>query len=338
MNGEARRSDPAPDEDGDIGLDRVHRPGEVGRPRDPVVTVGFFDGLHRGHRSLIAALRGWAAETGGEAWVITFREHPAAVLRGIRTTLIMNFRQRLRAILREGADGILLLEFDRELAAIEPEAFIARFVRDELKARRLLLGFNSTIGRDRKGTYEYLRARAGALGIEVRQGPPILLADGMAVSSTAVRRAIVEGRLDEAEAMLGRRVSLFGRVVRGAGRGRSLGFPTANLDLAHAAVPPVGVYVAQVEAGGAVHPALVSIGSRSTFSRIPSAGLAYREDRDVVEVYIDGYSGDLYDREIEVEIVRHLRDEIAFACTDDLIRKMQEDLRTLRKGDPRRAG
>ncbi|MBN1418483.1 MAG: riboflavin biosynthesis protein RibF [Planctomycetes bacterium] len=330
---------PGPGEGGSAGGAslRVRRSEGDAPPRDPAVTVGFFDGVHRGHRRLIASLRAWADETGGEAWVITFRDHPAAVLRGVRTTLIMNLRQRIRAILREGADGILLLDFDRDLAALEPEAFVDRFVREELGGRRLLLGFNTAIGRDRKGTYAYLQGRSTALGIAVRAAPPVLLADGTPVSSTAVRRAIVEGRLDEAEGMLGRPVSLFGRVVCGDARGRALGFPTANLDLAHAAVPPVGVYTARAEIGGVSYPALVSIGSKTTFTRVPSAGLPYREERDSVEVHLAGYEGDLYGSEFEVEILRRLRDVIAFPGAEELVRQMREDLRILLAEDPRRA-
>lgn len=300
-------------------------------PPRPVATVGVFDGVHRGHQKLIGELCEWSREVGGTPTVVTFREHPRGVI-GLRSpALIQSLGHRLLVLERSGVAAVVVLEFDRELASCPAERFAREFLRDDLGCRHLLMGFDSSFGRGGEGSAKALRELPD-LGLEIRESAPLLL-DGRAISSTEVRNAILKGELDAAAAMLGRPVSVYGVVVHGDGRGRDLGFPTANLDLRHGAAPPHGVYIAQLELGGSTRPALVNIGRRPTFRRPDDPEdytRYYNEQLDKVEVFIDGFEGEIYGEQLEVFLHRRIRDETRFAGIDELVAQLHRDLAELR--------
>jgi riboflavin kinase/FMN adenylyltransferase len=214
-------------------------------------TIGFFDGVHAGHRKVVAELTDWARATGSEPVVITFDRHPQSVLGGHPPVPVVSLEHRLLLLEREDLAATLVLRFDRELASWSPETFVERVLRDALGVRRLLMGFDSAFGKGREGTFEYLRDRREALGLEVRQTSAELI-DGERVSSTLIRSLVAAGDFERVERLLGRRYSLLGRVVAGDRRGRELGFPTANLDVREQLALPRGVYFAEVARLGSV--------------------------------------------------------------------------------------
>ncbi len=310
-------------------------------PRAPrVATVGFFDGLHIGHHRLLGDLKAWAAATGSEPAVVTFDRHPQEVLTGRGPIRILSLEHRLLLLAREGIAAALVLSFDRALSQWSAEEFVSRVVVDALGGRRLLMGFDSTFGRGKKGTFEHLSAKAGSLRIEVRQAGAERL-DGERVSSTLVREAIQAGDLARLERLLGRRFSLVGRVLRGDGRGRTIGVPTANLDVLGSALPPSGVYFAEVSRlGGSLEAALdagkgararpdaaleavVNIGKRPTF-KDPSIA------RDTVEAHLVDWSGDLYGEILEVHLLRWHREERRFRDAEALVKQIRADVQAFK--------
>ena len=216
------------------------------RPQDPgapsgaggsVVSIGVFDGVHLGHQAILEGNLRLAHELGATPAVITFRRHPKRVLLGRAPRTLTSLEHRLELFRQAGVGRVLVLAFDEALRDLSPETFIERFALGQLDARAFVLGFDSKFGRDRRGTPELLRS----LGHRVVVVDKVLVGD-RAVSSTAIREAVELGDLASAERMLGRPVSVLGTVVQGEARGRTIGFPTANLNLHHELHPPAGVY------------------------------------------------------------------------------------------------
>jgi riboflavin kinase/FMN adenylyltransferase len=271
-----------------------------------VVSIGVFDGVHLGHQAILAANVTLARELGARATVVTFRRHPKRLLLGRAPRTLTSLEHRLELFRRAGIEHTLALSFDEDLRALEAETFVDELLIHGLDARAFVLGFDSKFGRDRRGTPELLVA----LGLDVRVVPQVLVG-GRAVSSSVIREAVELGDLDGARRMLGRPVSVLGTVVRGDALGRTLGFPTANLDLHHEAHPPPGVYAGRarrMDTGGDAHAAVINIGFRPTVERERSASDAAR-----VEVHLLDFAGDLYGAHLETEFHQRLRGEERFA-------------------------
>ena len=317
-------------------LSALTREARGGPSRPRVATVGYFDGLHVGHQKLLGELSAWTREIGGESAVVTFDRHPLEILEGRRPLKVLSLAHRLLLLERQGVEVVLLLEFTRELSTWSPEDFATKVFRDALGARHILMGFDAALGHERRGTFEYLSSRAGALGIVVRRASVEVLG-GERVSSTIVRKAIQAGDLPALEKVLARRFSLLGRVVRGDGRGRSIGFPTANLDLEGAALVPGGVYFAEVtrlgrpsgpeslpRCGGAQRlPAVVNVGTCPTFGKGGAA--------DTVEVHIPDFHGDLYGEYLEVHFLLRHREERKFPSAALLVDQIRADVDACRE-------
>jgi len=294
----------------------VHGPQKLEKLAWPVVTLGMFDGMHLGHQQILSETVNWARSRNGEAIVLTFSSHPRTVTGGRPPGFITSLQHRLKLMERQGVDIAVVFDFDRKFAEITADEFVDRFFCKMIGARGIVIGFNNRFGRNREGGVELLRQLGPQKGFEVREVGPARV-DGGIVSSTAVRAAIREGNLDRAAAMLGRPVSLMGSVVSGEGRGRTLGFPTANLDLHHETCPPAGVYAGRVAVEGREYKALTSIGSQPTF-HAPDSPV-------VVEVYLLDFCGNLYGKDLEVVLVKKLRDQMQFKSAGELIARMKQD-------------
>jgi riboflavin kinase/FMN adenylyltransferase len=309
-------------------------------PGSRVVTVGFFDGVHRGHQKLLRDLGAWSAEASCEPAVVTFDEHPQKVLTGEGPLRLLSLEHRLLLLHRAGVAAALVLPFDLVMASWSAGEFIRRVAVDGLKARRLLMGFDSAFGHARKGTFDYVRQHQVELDIEVRQAGADFLGDER-VSSTLVRWAVAAGDLVRLEKLLDRPFSLLGKVQSGDGRGRSLGFPTANLDVGGAALPPTGVYFGEAtilgqkledaigrapgeSPAGKNIGALVNVGKRPTFKDPTTA-------RETVEAHLVDWSGDLYGQLLEVSFLSKHRDEKKFPSPDALRLQLQADLAEFRR-------
>lgn len=294
------------------GLSGVPR----GAFKSAVVTWGVFDGVHRGHQQILRETLARAREIGGEAIVVTFDRHPRTVLTGVSTPLITSLSHRLALLERLELDAAVVLPFDRDFAALRAEEFVRRVLVECLSARGVVAGYNTSFGRNREGNRTVLESLGARSGFSVYGASPVHHR-GQPISSTRIREAIFGGRLTDAAELLGRPVSVRARVLRGAGRGRTFGFPTANLDIAGVVCPPTGVYAALGRVGGVEFPALVNVGRRPTFEG-PDAV-------ETVEAHLVGYSGDLYDAEIEVEFHRKIRDERPFSSAQELARQIARD-------------
>lgn len=298
------------------GLDTI-RPGDL---REPVCTVGVFDGVHRGHHGVLYELVAWAQAVGGTACVLTFSRHPVAVLRGIEVPALLSVDHRLVELARHGVQAALVLDF-AAVRDLSPAQFLSEVLVGRVGSRRLLLGFDGRIGKDREGDPQNLPALAAPLGVEVRVASRVVDASGGKISSTAIREALSAGNLAAASQMLGRPVALRGRVVSGSGRGRSLGAATANLDVEGEILPPDGVYLVRVFRGRETAPGLVNLGVRPTFGGGPRH----------LEVHVPGWSGDLYGETLEVRLIRRLRPEMRFDGPEALRRQIGADLAALRE-------
>lgn len=296
---------------------------DPGRFRNPVVTIGVFDGLHRGHRALLARGREMAARAGGELVVLTFHVHPRAITTGDAPPLITSLPHRLHLLEREGVDTTVVLHFDEQLREMTAE----RFVEDVLVARigvhGVALGYDSHFGHNREGGYELLARTLEPRGIPVRAAEPVRLEDGTVVSSSAIRDAVARGDLPGSAELLGRSPALFGTVVAGDGRGKDLGFPTANLDLEGELRPRRGVYGGYVLLDGAPRPVAINIGGRPTFH--PEG-----DGADTVEAHVLDFDGDLYGRTLEIFLLGPIRDEQRFDGADALRAQIARDVETLR--------
>ncbi len=286
--------------------------------RDSMLTVGVFDGVHRGHRRLISQLVEQARLAGRAAGVVTFRNHPAAVLRtDFQPQYLTTLEQRLDLLRATGVDFVAPITFDTELSQLDAREFAARLV-STLRMRGLVVGADFAMGHGRGGDPAALTRLGEELGFTVRTVD--LLADGpLTVKSTSIRRALAEGDVEAVANMLGRNFSAQGVVAEGDKRGRELGFPTANLETTPGlAVPANGIYAAWAEVDGERHMAAVSIGVRPTFGEHPRA----------IEAYLLEYQGNLYGKTMRLEFVAHLRDELKFDTVEALVTQMRDDVRT----------
>lgn len=292
--------------------------GEVSRP--VVLTIGTFDGVHTGHRLLLDRVLDEAEREHGIAVVITFDPHPRCVVdpNGC-PPMLSEVDERLQLLDATGVDTVVLLRFTRDLSMWPPERFCDALV-NAFPLRRLVSGPGFALGHRRAGDVDFLHEYGATRGFDVVTVEP-LVRGGMTVSSSRIRAALLEGRLDEANELLGRRYQLRGTVIHGAGAGEGLGFPTINLDVDHGrCIPATGVYAAWCEAEGRWYPAAASIGFRPTFGG----------DTLAVEAHLLDFSRDLYGRQATLAFVERLRDEVRFPSTETLVAQMARDVEMVR--------
>ncbi len=302
----------------------IHYPEDQRPPRwvEPVLALGNFDGLHRGHVKIIERIRRGASERGGVPVVLTFDPHPPRVLRPDKAPpLLMTKAQKLRALEHAGVAGVAVVRFTTDLARWEPEMFVKSVLVDWLRVAEVWVGADFLFGRDRSGNFTLLRTLGQKYGFRAEKIDPIRYKE-FVVSSTRIRRLVAEGRVDEAGALLGHQYGIGGTVVHGAHRGRELGFPTANIETPNELVPPHGVYATFLNVGGVVHPSVTNVGVRPTFGDQPAV---------TVETHVLGEPGDLYGKEVWLSFVQRLRDERRFPDVDALREQIAADLRRARR-------
>lgn len=294
---------------------KVIRNMEEGTPC--VLALGMFDGVHRGHMALLRLAREEAEWRNVEAAVWTFDRIPAAVLRpekGIRQ--LTTEEERLELLAQAGMDRAFLIPFDRETAAVEPEAFL-REVRDQLKPVCLVAGYDYSFGRYGRGNTEMLEAFGRENGIDVRIVPPVE-ADGSKISSTRIRDELAAGNVKKAAELLGHPYGIFGRVVRGKGMGKTLGYPTANIGVSgEKLLPAFGVYACELVWEDQRHDAVVNIGLQPT---LPSGNVT-------VEAFIPDGEYDLREKPVWLFLKDRLRGEKKFESVDALKKQIAEDIK-----------
>jgi riboflavin kinase / FMN adenylyltransferase len=288
------------------------------------VTIGTFDGVHLGHRALIARAISEAADEGITSAAITWDRHPNITLRPDRVPPLLTSPERKIELLEStGIDLLVVLPFDKELSSWPPERFATDVLATGLNARSVFVGAGWRFGHKAAGDVQLLEKLGAELGFDA-SGIELSKYAGEPVSSSRVRRAVLEGDVTEAEALLGRPFDVDGVVVRGAGRGVGLGWPTANLEIDDGLARPLrGIYAGRARAGGSWHPAAISVGVNPTFGGDEAAP-------PVVEAFLLDFDGDLYGETLRVEFWKRLRDEQKFDSVDDLVAQIALDVEATR--------
>jgi riboflavin kinase/FMN adenylyltransferase len=283
-----------------------------------VVTVGTFDGVHLGHWEVLREICRRAEATGRRSVLVTFDPHPLRIVRPEHAPPLLTTPIEKKEILAEsGLNYAVFLSFTEKLARYDPRRFVEEVLVGRLGVRELVVGFDHGFGRGRSGDPATLREIGATLGFDVNEVPPVH-ANDVPVSSSRIRTAVRQGRMDEARACLGRHYSVRGVVVRGDGRGRQLGFPTANLSVASTdkLIPREGIYAVRGACRAGILPGALHLGPRPTFVGSPPT----------IELHLIDFDGDLYGEEIRVDFVERLREVRPFGGVAALIDQMKEDV------------
>jgi len=292
-------------------MDIIHFPDDARPARwvQPVLALGNFDGVHRGHRKILDRVHRVATERGATAVVMTFDPHPPRIVRPDKAPpLLMTTAQKLEAFAAAGLHGAAIVRFTPELSRWDPDLFVQRVLVDWLRVADVWVGANFLFGHDRSGNFSMLRVLGARYGFRAEKIDPVRYKD-FVVSSTRIRRLVGEGRVDEAGALLGRQYFIDGRVVEGDRRGRTIGFPTANLATDNELLPPHGVYATTITMDGVVRASVTNVGTRPT---VDASGTVS------IETHIFDFDQEVYGKPCRVGFVQRLRDERRFESFDAL--------------------
>lgn len=289
-----------------------------------VATIGFFDGVHRGHRFLIERLKEDAEREGLESTVITFEKHPRQVLQAdYQPKLLTTFEEKRQLLSRTGVDNCAVLQFDRQMAQLTAREFMARVLSGLLNVKKLYIGYDHRFGHNREEGFEDYVRYGRELGIEVIRNTAFEL-EGVNVSSSVIRSFLLEGEVSMAARCLGYPYFLSGKVMPGVQEGRKLGFPTANIEVpAEKLIPASGAYAvdARMKDTVTMMPAMMNIGTRPTFG----------ENNQTLEVHILDFEGDIYGKELLVAFEHRLRGERKFKSAEDLASQLRKDAERVRE-------
>jgi len=282
---------------------------------DALLTIGVFDGVHRGHQKLLAELITQAKKRSLSSGVITFNNHPLSQLDRDPPPLLASVEEKNLLLKQAGIDFIANLDFSAQLASTGAERF-CRMLISYLKMRGLVLGFDFAMGRNREGSLQIMQLISAEMGFTLSVVPPVKI-EGEIVSSTAVRRMLLAGEVERAARFLGRNYSLEGRVVAGKGLGKQLNFPTANIETdSRFVVPPDGIYATLCRLDGRQYFSATNIGTGPTFGG---------SDRRI-EVHLLDFDGVLYGKKLKIELVNRIRDELKFETREKLIEQIKKDI------------
>lgn len=290
----------------------------------PIVTWGVFDGVHIGHQKVIRDVISQAKLDGTSSVVITFDRHPVEVLFNKSIPLITSLKERLHLIGDLGVDFCVVIGFTKEFAETKAESFLREVIKGKLDASAVVLGYDSMFGKDREGSFELLSRLAPELGLRATRAE-VEYFKGRPVGSTLIRELIQSGQIEDANKLLGRDFTISGKVVKGDERGKSLGFPTANISFDPQELrPPSGVYASKCLLDGVEYKTVVNIGTRPTFQT--------GDSREWIEAHLLDYTGgDFYGRFLEIRLVSRLRDEKKFKTTEALKKQIHKDIQLVRE-------
>ena len=290
---------------------------ELSPRKDMLLTVGVFDGVHLGHKYLISRLKVLAWQRNLLSGVVTFRQHPQAVLSPqTKLPFLTDLSQRINLLKNEGVEAVIPVSFTRELAQLSVRQFVS-LLKEYLGMQGLVIGYDFALGRNREGNSDTLRALGQDMSFTVTVMPPVII-NGEVASSTAIRNALANGDMKRVQKLSGYFFRLHGRVVTGAGRGLELGFPTANVAVnLGQALPADGVSVTWSSITDKAYLSMTNIG------RCPTFGDSERG----VEVYVLDYHGDLYEHEMKIDIIERFRDEKKFDSAEELKRQIADDVK-----------
>ena len=287
------------------------------------LAIGVFDGVHRGHQAVISTSADHAATSNGTPLVVTFDPHPEKVLRPQAAPHLLSATQHKIALIRAlGVEHLLIITFNKQFAATEPEDFVQKLVIHSEPLREICDGHEWSFGKNRRGNLDLLKKLGAKFNFDVVGIPPVKI-NGAVVSSTAIRQAIEKGDLAKAAEMLGREYTILGTVTRGDNLGKKIGFPTANLSAHSEQFPPNGVYVAEARIDGELYRGVINLGIRPTVS----SGKSER----VLEIHLFDFSRDIYGHDVEVRFLKFLRPEKKLANLDALVQQIRQDVERARQ-------
>ena len=287
------------------------------------LAIGVFDGVHRGHQAVISTSADHARAANGTPVVVTFDPHPEKVLRPQAAPHLLSATQHKIALIRAlGVEHLLIISFDKQFAATEPEDFVQKLTAYSKPLREICVGHEWSFGKNRRGNLDLLKKLGANFAFDVVGIPPVAI-NGAVVSSTAIREAIEKGDFAKAAEMLGREYTILGTVTRGDNLGKKIGFPTANLSAHSEQFPPNGVYAAEARIDGELHRGVINLGVRPTVS-------GGRSER-VLEIHLFDFNHDIYGRDVEVRFLRFLRPEKKFENLDALVQQIRQDAEQARQ-------
>lgn len=297
-------------------MSQIPMPVGVPRSHAAVLTIGNFDGVHRGHVAMLGRLKELSVQLGLPAVVVTFDPPPLAILAPERLPpRLTTVEQKVELLRAQGVDEVIVWPVSRELLSLTAEQFFEQIVCDQLKCRGIVEGPNFCFGRARGGNVEVLKRLGAAINVPVVIAEPSETGGAM-ISSSQIRSALSAGDVVQARELLGRPYAIEGTVVTGAQRGRLLGFPTANLSQVETLIPPLGVYAARTTIQGTAWPVALNIGPNPTFG----------EDQLKLEAHVIGYSGDLYGQTLSLQLLDQLRGVKKFSGVEELREQLERDL------------
>ncbi|OLA97191.1 MAG: riboflavin biosynthesis protein RibF [Verrucomicrobia bacterium 13_2_20CM_55_10] len=297
---------------------------ELSKLRGPLfLAIGVFDGVHLGHQAVISTSAQHARAANGTAVVVTFDPHPEKVLRPKTAPHLLTATPHKIALIRDlGMAHLLIITFDKQFAATEPEEFVHELVEHSKSLREICVGHEWSFGKNRRGNLKLLNQFGARFDFGVVGIPPVTV-NGELVSSTTIRKAVETGDLAKAAQMLGREYTVLGTVVSGDNRGKKIGFPTANLSAHNEQFPPNGVYFAEAKLEGVIYPGVVNLGYRPTVDT--------RKSERILEIHLFDFDHDIYGKDLEVRFIRYLRPETKFESVEALVRQIGLDVKQARK-------
>jgi len=297
---------------------------ELSKLRGPLfLAIGVFDGVHLGHQAVISTSAQHARAANGTPVVVTFDPHPEKVLRPKTAPHLLTATPHKIALIRDlGMAHLLIITFDKQFAATEPEEFVHELVEDSKSLREICVGHEWSFGKNRRGNLKLLNQFGARFDFGVVGIPPVTV-NGELVSSTTIRKAVETGDLAKAAQMLGREYTVLGTVVSGDNRGKKIGFPTANLSAHNEQFPPNGVYFAEAKLEGVIYPGVVNLGYRPTVDT--------RKSERILEIHLFDFDHDIYGKDLEVRFIRYLRPEKKFESVEALVRQIGLDVKQARK-------
>ncbi len=286
---------------------------------DTALTIGTFDGVHRGHQTIIRELQDKAQEIGATPTLVTLEPHPRLVLSKDGTPplrLLTTIEEKIEALAHLGLDRLVVANFSHAFAALSAADFVSEILVKKLKMKQIVIGHDHAFGRNRAGNIHLLQDMKGSHHFDVSVVDPIRTGDKV-VSSTEIRNLLLQGEIEPATQLLGRAYNLRGQVVKGDGRGKKLGYPTANIRpfSRYKLIPKVGIYATLIKIGEQTYNSATYVGQRPTFNL----------SEKVIEVHLLDFDGELYGQEVEVSFIRFIREDAKFDSISDLINQIEDD-------------